>query len=76
MIKVRLFGYLREKHGRGFISLNEGPATIKAIATLLRKSHDVDVDLVRFAVDNEFVSGSYRVRDGATVDLIPPVAGG
>lgn len=88
MIKVRLFGYLREKHGRpacracgsgagmGSINLKEGPATIKELASLLRKEHDVDVDLARFAVDNEFVNGSYKVRDGSTVDVIPPVAGG
>ncbi|MDH3592382.1 MAG: MoaD/ThiS family protein [Planctomycetota bacterium] len=76
-VTVRLHAALREAAGQD--ALRVDAATIADVRTAVgtacppltaRLAH------CRFALDDEFVDEATPVRDGATVDVIPPVSGG
>lgn len=76
-MKVRLYGYLQEKHHLKELELPlNNEITITELATKLSRDHNIDVSILRFAVNNEFVKGTFRLNNDSVVDLIPPVAGG
>lgn len=72
-----MFGYLKEKSNKTFIDIRINQnISIKQLAEMLSKDYGIDISSVRFAVKDEFVSGSYKVNNNSVIDLIPPVAGG
>ncbi|MBI4245314.1 MAG: MoaD/ThiS family protein [Planctomycetes bacterium] len=76
-MKIRMFGYLKEKSNKTFIDIRINQnISIKQLAEMLSKDYGIDISSVRFAVKDEFVSGSYKVNNNSVIDLIPPVAGG
>ncbi len=83
MISVTLqcFAQIREWTGRDSLTLElPEPVAVEQLvkhlaARGLWKAPDV-LPPLRYAVNQEFVSGTYRVQAGDEVCLIPPVAGG
>ncbi len=77
-IHVRYFAVLRERRGVEAEAVEIANSTLGSLYAGLREKHalGLPLELVRFAVDGEFVSADTELRDGAEVALIPPVAGG
>ncbi len=79
-IQVLYFAAARERAGtdREALELADG-ADLHALSAQLVRSHPSLEPLLgrlRFAVNQEFVSGAHALADGDEVALIPPVAGG
>jgi len=80
-VSVRYFAAVRELVGLGeeALDLPAGVGTVAALAGHLEARHPAlagRLGAVRFAVDERFVDHDARLREGAVVALIPPVAGG
>jgi MoaE-MoaD fusion protein len=80
-LTVLLFAAARERVGlsRLTLPLASAQATVEDVLAELARRHPQLVPLLphlRVAVDQEFVGRSARVRPGAELALIPPVAGG
>lgn len=80
-VQVLFFAVARDRAGVGeaTIALPEGATLKDAQAEILRGFPAIESILpyVRFAVDEAFVSDEgHPLRDGGTVAIIPPVAGG
>lgn len=71
--EVRMFAYLRERHG-ATVAVEAEP-TADAILTELAEA-GVAIDACRLAVGDEFVNGNSPVAPSADIALIPPVSGG
>lgn len=80
-VKVKLFAMLRERAGRGEVSVEaaEG-ATVDEVSAQLAELAGLGDLLTRMtvvtAVNREYVPGDTRLRDGDELALIPPVSGG
>lgn len=80
-VEVLFFAIARDRAGVGeaVVELRDGATLADARAEILRAFPAIESILpyVRFAVDEAFVSDdAHPLRDGATVAIIPPVAGG
>lgn len=79
-VRVRLFGALAERAGRGeeVLDLNDG-ATAGHVVGAIRDRHPETTGLlsqVSVAVNLEVVTGDHPLADDDEVALLPPVAGG
>ena len=79
-IRVRLFASFREAVGGGTLSWDapEG-ATVSEVVAALRETYPrlgPASEKALLAVNQEYVGGEYRLRDGDELALIPPVSGG
>lgn len=77
-VDVRYFAVLRERRGIDRERISTSSPTWETLYAELSARHGLDLspNLVRFAVNGEFVASDAPVFDGAEVALIPPVAGG
>lgn len=77
-IQVRYFAVLRDRRGLGEEALEIESQTARQLADHLIAEHQLDLPspLIRVAINGAFVADDTVLRDGDTVVLIPPVAGG
>ena len=77
-IEILLFGKLREVFGAGQIALDvDESQTVEQVARgFVSSKAEIAAVPLRFAVNDEFVDGDHRLRDGDTVALVQPVSGG
>ncbi len=79
MVKVLLFGLLRERCGGPFVMLDPTPSTVAELKAALAVAHPFLGErwkAIRVAVNQQFAGDDAAVRDGDEIALIPPVAGG
>ncbi len=79
-VKVLYFGVARDMAGKGEEQFSqEAPASVRSVLAEAEKRHS-DLSRIRgvisVAVDQELVRSEVVLREGATVALLPPVAGG
>ena len=77
-VAVRLYAGVR-RSARASAELTVEGADIAALRAAIAVACPAIAEQLafcRFAVDDEFVDDDAPVRDGATVDVIPPVSGG
>lgn len=78
-VHVLYFAAAREAAGVSGETIEEVPATLADLRRTLERAHPELARVLprcRIAVDQEFADDSARVRDGAEVAVVPPVAGG
>lgn len=76
IVKVQLFGYVRDGLDRNSIeiSLNEG-SSLKDAISILKKTIP-NIDLLRFAINTEYAEVNQKINQGDVISVIPPVQGG
>lgn len=79
-IRLRLFASFREAAGSGTLTWDapEG-ATVSDVVAALRDAYPrlgPAAERALLAVNQEYVGGDLRLRDGDELALIPPVSGG
>jgi len=77
-VRVQYFALLREQAGRSGEALDTCACTPRELYEELRARHPFTLrpDMLRVAVNSEFVAWEQPLRDGDSVVFIPPVAGG
>lgn len=77
-VHIQYFAILREQRGLTEEKLTTPAATPAALYEELRARHGFTLpgDRVRAAVNDAFVPGDAKLREGDRVVFIPPVAGG
>ncbi|MBX7135358.1 MAG: MoaD/ThiS family protein [Fimbriimonadaceae bacterium] len=77
-VKVRYFAVLRDRRGLAEETLELEGQTARQLADHLIGKHQLDLPspLIRVAINGVFVADDTDIKDGDTVVLIPPVAGG
>lgn len=75
-LDLRYFALFRERAGRDGERLSTEAATVAALYAELQPRLGLAPELVRAAVNGEFVDNDHALRDGDEVTFIPPVAGG
>lgn len=79
-IRVRLFASFREAAGTGTLAWEAADgAPVGEVVGALRAAYPrfgPAADRALLAVNQEYVGGDYRLRDGDELALIPPVSGG
>ena len=76
-VAIRLYAGVRERAGLAELTVEGADiAAIRAAIAVACPPIAEQLAFCRFAVDDEFVADDAPVRDGATVDVIPPVSGG
>ncbi|MEM3852389.1 MAG: molybdopterin converting factor subunit 1 [Methanomassiliicoccales archaeon] len=78
--RVLLFAHLAERAGTRelFIETGEGTTVGELIQKLVVKYPQLEKEMahISLAVNEEIVAPSFRLSDGDTVALLPPVSGG
>jgi molybdopterin synthase sulfur carrier subunit len=77
-VEVRYFAVLRDRRGLARESISTTAENLTALYAELSDRHQLGLgpELVRFAINGEFVSGDTPLYQGLQIALIPPVAGG
>ena len=77
-IRLRYFAVLREQARRDSEELQTSLTTPAQLYAELKteKGFALDQDVLRVAVNGDFVDFDYSLKDGDEVVFIPPVAGG
>lgn len=77
-VHVRYFAVLRDRRGLAEETLEFEGQTARQLADHLIGKHQFDLPspLIRVAINGAFVNDDTALRDGDSVVLIPPVAGG
>jgi molybdopterin synthase catalytic subunit len=79
-LKVRMFAMIRDLAGSGNLTLTaaEGCTVDSLCADIMSRYPGLQMwrPHIRFAVNNEYVTGSHVLRDADEVAVIPPVSGG
>jgi molybdopterin converting factor subunit 1 len=79
-LRIRLFASFREAVGSGTLTWNApADATVADVVAALRAAYPrlgPAADKAMLAVNQEYVDGALRLRDGDELALIPPVSGG
>ena len=79
-IRVRLFASFREAAGGGTLAWDapEGSTVSEVVAALRDRYPGLGpaAEKALLAVNQEYVGGDLRLRDGDELALIPPVSGG
>ena len=81
MITVKLFAFLKERAGRGELSLNLPAGTVADLLEQVAQkcpalSGLLFPDRILIVVNQEFVKKDALIRDGDEVALMPPFSGG
>lgn len=71
--RVRLFAYLRERHGES-VEITAEPTALGVLTAL--QNAGIDTRACRLAVNNEFSRADSQIAVGDELALIPPVSGG
>ena len=71
--RVKLFAYLRERHG-DWVDV-ESAGTVAELLVALSAA-EIDVRSCRLAVNHEFAQPETSISPGDDLALIPPVSGG
>ena len=77
-IKIQYFAQIREERGVSSEILTTDVETAKELYFHLQKEYrfNLSTDLVKVAVNDEFVAWDTKLKDNDSVVFIPPVAGG
>ncbi|RYG27079.1 molybdopterin converting factor subunit 1 [bacterium] len=75
-VDVRYFALFRERAGRDEERIETSAATVDALYAELQPRLGLDPQMVRAAVNGEFVENDQPLKDGDEVVFVPPVAGG
>ena len=79
-IEVLFFAQLREAFGtdRSVLDVSDGETVREAAGRLLDRHGDKRIAALplSYAVNEEFVAGDYRLREGDRLALLAPVSGG
>lgn len=78
-VKIRYFASLREKAGKSQEDLTlPSPMDLNAIYEMLsgRYGFSLSAGEVKYSVNNEYVDGTYALKEHDVLVFIPPVAGG
>jgi len=77
-INVKYFAMFRELAGKESESLQVDCETYSDLYAFLSNKYQflLPLEMVQLAVNDEFSQHGHKVRDGADVVFIPPVAGG
>jgi len=77
MVRLRFFAALRERMGAARTETLAPGTTVGALwRALVAERPELARFQVRFAVNEEYVSASHRLRDDDEVAFFPPVSGG
>ena len=77
MVRLLFFAALRERMGSGRTEAVAPGTTVGALwRALVAERPELAHFQVRFAVNEEYVSASHRLRDEDEVAFFPPVSGG
>ena len=77
-IKIQYFAQMREERGVSSEILTTDVKTAKELYSHLQKEYrfKLSMDLVKVAVNDEFVKWDTKLKDNDSIVFIPPVAGG
>ena len=75
-VDVRYFALFRERAGCDGERIATGAATVADLYTELQPRLGLPPDMVRAAVNGDFVENDRTLREGDEVVFVPPVAGG
>ena len=77
-IKVRLFASCREITGKNEVEIQvKKGETVSGILTVIRQIYPrLSLSDIMVAVNQEFATPGYVLKDGDEVALLPPVSGG
>lgn len=75
-VDVRYFALFRERAGIGGERLVTGASTVADLYSELEPRLGLAPNLVRAAVNGDFVQNDHPLADGDEVVFVPPVAGG
>jgi molybdopterin converting factor subunit 1 len=78
-IKILFFGIVRDLVGENSIVLElNSELSIKNFQKILKDKFTglTDVESFAFAVNEEYVTGDYKLNENDVVAIIPPVSGG
>ncbi len=77
-LQVRYFAILREERGLSSETVSTVAATARELYGELAQAHRFSMacDRLQVAVNDEFESWDYELKNADTVVFIPPVAGG
>ncbi len=73
-VVVSYYASLREERGHGQETVNIEPISVSELYKQLNLT--LPIEIIRFAVNNQFVPAGEMLSDGDRVAFIPPVAGG
>lgn len=78
LISVSYFALLREERGLEREEIDISANTVEELFHLLKERYNFSLrqELLRAAVNEEYVPWSYSLQEGDEVVFIPPVAGG
>jgi molybdopterin converting factor subunit 1 len=77
MVRLRFFAALRERMGAARSETLAPGTTVGALwRSLVAERPELARFQVRFAVNEEYVGASHRLRDDDEVAFVPPVSGG
>ena len=75
-VNVMYFAVFRERAGKSGETVDSSATTVGDLYLSLMPKLALSPNLVRAAVNGEFVENDYAIAEGDTVVFIPPVAGG
>lgn len=77
-IKIKYFASLREKSNKLEETLDVSSANLADLYNKLSHEYKfpLNFEQVKYAVNSEYVSFDYQLKNGDTITFIPPVAGG
>lgn len=77
-IHILYYALLREERGLSKETLETSVATVQELYEKLKKEYafKLGTDILKVAVNNQFVDWQTKLNSGDTVVFIPPVAGG
>ena len=79
LVKINLYAGLKDYFGQSqSLEISPDVTLGDLLAELIRKNSEATALLsrCRFAVNQEFVNESWKIKDGDIIDILPPSSGG